>query len=263
MIVTYAKVRESSPPAVPLKDQWLRFGAAVYDNLSVAGALVLMVAALAFDFVLTPNIAIRVGNETLALPVMRIFYIHVPAAWVAFLAFGLVMLGSIAYLATRERRWDIYAHACAEVGFLFCSIVLITGPIWAKPIWGVWWSWDARLTLTLILWFIYLAYLMIRAQDLEPEKKARYSAVLGIVGAISIPVNHFSVLIWRTIHPKPVVLTERGIGTGLSDPMFLVALGLTFLALLATFAALVRQRVVLEEMRDEAERLRFRLDDGR
>ena len=119
------------------------------------------------------------------------------------------------------------------------------------------------LTLTLILWFIYLAYLMIRAQDLEPEKKARYSAVLGIVGAISIPVNHFSVMIWRTIHPKPVVLTEQGIGTGLSDPMFLVALGLTFLALLAAFAALARQRVVLEELRDEAERLRFRLDDER
>ena len=127
MIVTYAKVRESSLPATPLKAQWLRFGVAAYDNLSVAAALVLMVAALAFDFVLTPNITIQVGSETLALPVMRIFYIHVPAAWVAFLAFGLVMLASIAYLATRKRRWDIYAHACAEVGFLFCSMVEASG----------------------------------------------------------------------------------------------------------------------------------------
>ncbi len=261
--MTYAKVRESKPPGVPLKEQWIRLGAAAFDNLTIAGALVLMVAALAFDLVLTPNISIEIGSESLALPVMRIFYIHVPAAWIAFLAFGLVLLGSIAYLATRNRRWDIYALGCAEVGFLFCTIVLITGPIWAKPIWGVWWSWDARLTLTLILWFIYLAYLMIRAQDLEPEKKARYSAVLGIVGAISIPVNHFSVVLWRTIHPKPVVLTEQGIGAGLRDPLFLVALGLTFLAFLATFAALVRQRVILEEMRDEGERLRFRLDDGR
>jgi heme exporter protein C len=125
----------------------------------------------------------------------------------------------------------------------------------------VWWSWDARLTLTLIMWFIYLAYLMIRAQDLEPEKKARYAAVLGIIGALSIPINHFSVQIWRTIHPKPVVITEKGVGAGLMDPIFLVALGLTFLAYIMTFVALLRQRIALEAIRDETERLRFRLDE--
>jgi heme exporter protein C len=237
-----------------LKDQWLNFGAASFDVLTIAGALVLMVAALAFDLLIAPN-------EVNQGPVQRIFYIHVPLAWLAFLAFGLVALFSVAYLVRRTRNWDIYAHGCAEVGFLFCTLVLITGPIWAKPVWGVWWSWDARLTLTLILWFIYLAYLMIRAQDLEPEKKARYAAVLGIVGAISIPINHFSVLIWRTIHPKPVVLTEQGIGKGLGHPLFLVALGLTFLALLAICAALLRQRIVQEELRDESERLRFRLEE--
>ncbi|MFQ5914286.1 MAG: cytochrome c biogenesis protein [Nitrospinota bacterium] len=259
--MTYAKVRESKAPAVPLKEQWLQMGSAAYDVLTIGGALVLMVVALAFDFVITPNIAIEVGSERVALPVMRIFYIHVPSAWIAFLAFGLVALYSILYLMTRKRRWDIYAHGCAEVGVLFCTIVLITGPIWAKPIWGAWWTWDARLTLTLILWFIYLAYLMIRAQDLEPEKKARYSAVLGIVGALSIPINHFSVQLWRTLHPKPVVITEKGMGAGLDDPMFAVALGLTFLALLVAFGALLRQRIVLEELRDEGERLRSRLDE--
>ncbi len=251
--MAYAKVRESKAPDVPLKEQWLSFGSVVFDFLTIGGALVLMVVALAFDFLIAPN-------EVNQGPVQRIFYIHVPSAWTAFMAFLLVALSSIAYLVSRDRRWDIYAHACAEVGILFCTIVLITGPIWAKPIWGVWWTWDARLTLTLILWFIYLAYLMIRAQDIEAEKKARYSAVLAIVGAVSIPINHFSVVWWRTIHPKPVVITGKGIGAGLEHSMFLVALGVTFLALLTMFTALLRQRVALEEMRDESERLRLRLE---
>ncbi|MFQ5692493.1 MAG: cytochrome c biogenesis protein [Nitrospinota bacterium] len=259
--MAYAKVRESKAPDVPLQEQWLTLGSKAYDVLTIGGALVLMVVALAFDLIFTPNISINIGGESVALAVMRIFYIHVPSAWIAFLAFFLVMAFSVAYLVTRKRKWDIYAHASAEVGVLFCTIVLITGPIWAKPIWGVWWSWDARLTLTLILWFIYLAYLMIRAQDLEPEKKARYSAVLGIVGALSIPINHFSVLIWRSMHPKPVVITEKGIGAGLEDPMFLIAVGVTFLALLVTFAAIVRQRVAMEEIRDETERLRLALEE--
>lgn len=261
MNVAYAKVRESKTPAVPLKGQWLDLGSRAFDVLSILGALVLMAVALAFDLILTPNIVITIGQERVGLLAMRIFYIHVPSAWIAYLAFFLVMLCSIAYLATRDRKWDIYAHGCAEVGILFCTAVLITGPIWAKPIWGVWWTWDARLTLTLILWFIYAAYLTIRAQDLEIEKKARYSAVVGIVGALSIPINHFSVKLWRTLHPQPVVVTDRGIGSGLEDPMFLVALGLTVLAFLATFAALLRQRIALEELRDETERLRLRLEE--
>jgi heme exporter protein C len=174
----------------------MQVGSKAYDFLLIGGALVVMIVALAFDLLIAPN-------EAQQGVVQRIFYIHVPAAWIAFLAFFLVAIWSVVYLITRGRKWDIYAHGSAEVGVVFCTIVLITGPIWAKPVWGVWWSWDARLTLTLIMWFIYLAYLMIRAQDLEPEKKARYAAVLGIIGALSIPINHFSVQIWRTIHPKP------------------------------------------------------------
>lgn len=256
MIVSFSKVRESKSPEIPLKDQWLSFGSASFDALSIAGSLVLGIVALAFDLLIAPN-------EVQQGPVQRIFYIHVPSAWLAFLAFGLVALFSVIYLVTRGRKWDVYACGCAEVGFLFCTLVLITGPMWAKPIWGVWWSWDARLTLTLILWFIYLAYLMIRAQDFEPEKKARYSAVLGIVGALSIPINHFSVELWRTIHPKPVVITPEGLGQGLSHPMFLIALGLTFLAFLVTFAALLRQRITLEAVRDRSQQLLHQLEDRR
>lgn len=254
--MSFAKARESKNLKIPLKEQWRSFGSMSFDTLSIIGSLVLLIIALAFDLLIAPN-------EVSQGPVQRIFYIHVPSAWIAFLAFALVALCSVIYLVTRVRKWDVYSHGCAEIGFLFCTIVLITGPIWAKPVWGVWWSWDARLTLTLILWFIYLAYLMIRAQDLEPEKKARYSAVLGIVGALSIPINHFSVQLWRTIHPKPVVFTEAGIGKGLSHPMFLVALSLTFLAFLVTFAILLRQRITLEGIRDDCQQLLHLLKDRR
>ncbi|MFQ5693666.1 MAG: cytochrome c biogenesis protein, partial [Nitrospinota bacterium] len=222
--MAYARIREFKAPGVPLKEQWLDLASRAYDQVTIIGALVLMVAALTLDLMVAPN-------EVSQGVVQRIFYVHVPSAWIAFLAFFLVLVCSVRYLMTRARRWDIYAHACAEVGIVFCTLVLITGPIWAKPIWGVWWTWDARLTLTLILWFVYLAYLMIRAQDLEPDKKARYAAVLGIVGALSIPINHFSVLLWRTLHPKPVVIAEEGFGKGLAHPMFLIALGVTLLAL--------------------------------
>ena len=104
--------------------------------------------------------------------VQRIMYIHIPSAWISFFAFFVVFACSILYLWKKDREWDIYAHASAEIGVLFCSLVLITGPIWAKPIWGAWWVWDARLTSTLVLWLIYVAYLMLRAQTEEEIGRA-------------------------------------------------------------------------------------------
>ena len=113
----------------------------------------------------------------------KIFYIHAPSAWVAFLAFGIVGVTSIVYLFLKDPRADLFAAASAEVGMVFTTEVLVTGPIWGKTIWGTWWTWDARLTLTLFLWFIYLAYLVLRTAVEEPGRRARYSAVLGILGA--------------------------------------------------------------------------------
>ncbi len=139
-------------------------------------------------------------------PAQKIFYVHAPSAWVAFLAFFLVGLTSALYLWLREERLDRVAEASAEVGLVFTTVVLITGPLWGKPIWGTYWTWDARLTLTLFLWFIYLAYLVLRGAIDDHDMRARYSAVLGILGALLVPFIHLSVYLFRTLHPRPIVL---------------------------------------------------------
>lgn len=135
----------------------------------------------------------------------KIYYIHVPSAWVAFLAFFLVAVTSALYLALREERLDRIAESSAEVGVVFTTVVLITGPLWAKPIWGTYWTWDARLTSTLFLWFIYVAYLVLRGAIDDREMRGRYSAVLGILGALLIPFIHLSVYLFRTLHPMPII----------------------------------------------------------
>jgi len=143
-------------------------------------------------------------------PAQKIFYVHVPSAWVAFLAFGIVGGVSLAYLLRKDPRLDLLAESAAEVGMVFTSVVLVTGPIWGKPIWGTWWTWDARLTLTLFLWFVVLAYLVLRGAVNEPERRARYAAVLGILGALLVPFIYASVYLFRTIHPMPVILRAGG-----------------------------------------------------
>lgn len=182
--------------------------------------------------------------------VQKIFYFHVPSAWIAFLAFFIVFVCSILYLWKRESRWDMMAHSSAEIGTLFTSLVLITGPIWGKPVWGVWWTWDSRLTTTLILWFIYVAYLMIRKYGGEESKKARFAAVLGIIGFFDIPIIYMSVLWWRTIHPLPVVLSPGGFGKGLS-PEMLSTLLISFAAFTFLFFYLLRLRIGTERMEDD------------
>ncbi len=169
--------------------------------------------------------------------VQRIFYVHVPLAMMTFLAFGVTAVASAAYLWSRNPKYDHCAHASAEVGLLFCSLVLITGPIWAKPIWGTWWTWDARLTTTLILWLIYAGYLMLRSLTMHSEQGARYAAVLGIVGALDIPIINRSVYWWRTIHPA-VLVTREG-GTGLTDPRMQLTLLCSVLAFFFLFAWLL------------------------
>ena len=190
--------------------------------------------------------------------VQRIFYFHVPSAWVAFFAFLLVFVFSLTYLVRREKRWDNAAAACAEIGVLFCTLVLITGPIWAKPAWGVWWTWDARLTLTLVLWLIYVAYMMLRYYMPDPERRATFSAVLGVVGFIDVPLVYFSIRWWRTQHPQPVM--RGGENSGLEPPMLA-----TLLVCLATFTllflALLRLRLKLQRLRDEADELQDRLEE--
>jgi heme exporter protein C len=184
----------------------------------------------------------------------RIFYLHVPLAWVAYLAFFVVFAASVAYLRTRRERWDVLALASAEVGLLFTTLVLVTGSLWARPIWGTWWSWDARLTTTLVLWLLYAGYRMVRAYAGDAARGARYAAVLGIVGFLDVPLVHQSVVWWRTLHPGPTVVQAGG-RIGMPAPMFQVLL-LSLLAFTLLYLYLLRERVGLEGARRRLLRLR-------
>src|SRR3970040_554751 len=139
-------------------------------------------------------------------PAQKIFYVHVPAAWCAMLAMGLVGGAGILYLLLKDPRFDRFGEASAEVGTAFSMVMLTTGPIWAKPIWGTWWTWDARLTLTLFVFFLFIGYLGLRAAVHDPAERARCSAVVGILGMLLVPFIHLSVYLFRTLHPQPIVL---------------------------------------------------------
>lgn len=135
--------------------------------------------------------------------VQRIMYVHVPAAWSGFLAFFVVFVSSIAYLARRDERFDHLAHAAAEVGVVFMALAIALGSIWGKPTWGVWWTWDPRLTSSAVLLAIYLGYLALRGVTDDPERRARWSAAVGIIGFLDVPIVYLSVLWWRTLHQPP------------------------------------------------------------
>lgn len=194
------------------------------NSLAIA-TLATMAAAIFMVFVYVPTDA-QQGI------VQRIFYFHVPCAWVAFAAFALVAISSAFYLWLGQQIWDDLAYAAAETGMLFCTLVLITGSIWAKPIWGAWWTWDSRLTTTLVLWLLYGGYLMLRVMADDLPQAARLTAVVGIVAAADIPVIIVSVRLWRTIHPA-VIVTRQG-GHGLEDPRMIA----TLLVSMAAFTVL-------------------------
>lgn len=167
--------------------------------------------------------------------VQRIFYVHVPAAWIAYLAFAVVLVGSIAYLRTGSDRWDTLAHASAEVGVLFTAINLATGMLWGRPIWGTYWTWDARLTSMFVLFLIYVGYLVFRAMATDPARGARIAAVIGIVGFFDVPIVHFSVVWWRTLHPARTVVPDTDLpGEMLVTMLFMVGVFTLLYALLLT-----------------------------
>ena len=177
----------------------------------------------------------------------KIFYIHLPAALAAFLAFALVAVAGLLYLWLRDERLDRFAESSAEVGVVFTTVVLVTGPLWGKPVWGTWWTWDARLTSTLFLWFIYVGYLVLRGAIDSPTLRARYSAILGALGALLIPFIHLSVYMFRTLHPRPIILKpDRPSLPG--EMLTTVMLALAAFTLL--YVALVRARYRLARARD-------------
>jgi heme exporter protein C len=190
--------------------------------------------------------------------VQKIFYFHVSSALTMFFAFFVVCVASIMYLWKNSDWWDAVALSAAEIGVGFCTLVLITGPIWARPIWGTWWSWDPTLTLTLVLWLIYVAYLMLRIEAYDP-KRARFAAILGIVGFVDVPLIRWSVEKWRTLHPKPVLIQEGGT-TGLTPAMLLTFL-VCLVAFLFLFFYLLRERVSIAQNRHALTVLRHKIDE--
>ena len=187
--------------------------------------------------------------EALQGPAQKILYVHAPAAWVAFMAFGLVAIASILYLWLREDRLDRIAESSAEVGVVFTTVVLTTGPLWGTPIWGAYWTWDARLTLTLFLWFVYVGYIVLRGALEDHAVRARYSAVLGILGALLIPFIHLSVYLFRTLHPQPILMKPSA--PSLPGEM-LTTLLMSFASFTLLYVALLRARYRYAVTRDGA-----------
>src|ERR1700682_3584933 len=179
--------------------------------------------------------------------VQRIFYYHVPSAWTAFLLFFVNLVASVVYLVWRNPKADALAVVAAEVGVVFCTVVLVTGPIWARPVWGIWWTWDVRLTTTLVLWLIYVSYLVLRRFS-DSSQTPKLAAVLAIFGALDVPLVYFSIWFFRTQHPQPVIG-----GGGSIDPRMLHVLLINWLAF-SCFAVLVCWwRYRLERLQREVE----------
>jgi heme exporter protein C len=173
---------------------------------------------------------------------VRLMYVHVPAAWIAYLSFAVTFGASVAWLWRRRPAADRLAEAAAEVGVFFTGLAIVLGSIWGKPVWGVWWTWDPRLVTTAVMFFVYLGYLALRRATLDPRARARRSAVFGVVAFVQVPIVHMSVLWWRTLHQPPTVLRP---GDPTIDHAMLAALLLNLAAFTLVFVALLQIRVRL------------------
>ncbi len=212
------------------------------SNILLGLSFLLMVAALYLVFIYVPT------EKGMGI-VQRLFYLMVPLAWLALLSFVVIFISSILYLRKREDRWDIVGHSAAEVGIVFTTLTLITGAIWAKPIWGVWWTWEPRLTATLVLWLIYLAYLMVRSLTVDKSRGARFAAVVGILGFIDIPIIGMATTLWRGLHPGPLIF-EGGLA-----PSMLLTLLVSITAFTVFYFSLLGRRIALREAEAEIEKL--------
>ncbi len=219
----------------------------VSKGLALLGAA-LMVVNVYLIFMVAPTDAV-LGD------VQRVFYFHVPLAIMSFVAFAVVFVASIVYLTRRNAAWDRLAHAAGEVGLVFVSLALVTGIVWARPVWGVWWTWEPRLTTTLILWLIYAGYLIIRNYAPNRERGSVYAAVVGIIGFVDVPIVYYSVQWWRSIHPSAVIgpLAEPGS----LEPVMQTILLFSFAVFFVLFLYLVVERAAVRRAEDEIRMLRL------
>lgn len=217
-----------------------------FRRLDIA-TLVLLTAGFSFAMLAPPD---RLQGD-----LQRLMYVHAPSAWLAYLAFGVTLVASVAWLRTQRDRWDDLAVASVEVGVFFTALTLATGSLWGKPVWGVWWTWDPRLVTTALLLLVYLGYLGLRRGLDDPQVRARRAAVLGVVAFVQVPIIHLSVVWWRTLHQPATVLRP---GDPTIDHTMLAALVTNVLAFTLAYAALVRRRrdVAAAERAVETARLR-------
>src|ERR1041385_3984389 len=205
-----------------------------------------IVTALLLSLALYQALVVAPTERTMG-DVQRIFYYHVPSAWTAFLLFLINFFASVIYLIRRNNKADILALTSAEVGVVFCTVVLVTGPIWARPVWGIWWTWDMRLTLTLVLWLIYVSYLVLRGFSTSSQTPV-LAAVLAVFGAIDVPLVYFSIWFFRTQHPSPVIG-----GGGSLDPRMACVLLINWAAFLCLAWLVCWTRYQLEAAKREVE----------
>jgi len=210
---------------------------------AIWGALVvlLVIAAAYASFFVAPT-------ENTMGEIQRIFYLHAASGWAGMTAFFVCFVANIFYVLGRKQKWDWIAVSAAEVGLAFTTVLLITGPIWAHPVWGIWWTWDARLTSTFILWMLYIAYLLLRGMVEEPDRRALLSAIFGVFAFIDVPLVFGAIRWWRTQHPQPVIM--GGPGSGL-EPTMRKVFFFSVLAMHALMVLLLSERYRLEKTREE------------
>jgi len=201
-------------------------------------AAIAMVAAMYAAFVYAPYVEDP--------PAQRIFYFHVSSAWVSFLAFFVTFVAGVTVLLKRSLWWDSVAVASTEIGTVFCTIALISGSIWAKAAWGVWWAWDVRLATTFALWLIYAAYIVLRMSTPSGERAARFGAVYAVIGFLTVPLVFMSIRLWKTQHPAPVLAGGEKAGL---EPEMRVALVFCIVAFTLLYFAFLRSRFRIEQAR--------------
>jgi heme exporter protein C len=209
-----------------------------WDRVLAVASTAGFVTALAMVFGYAPREA-TMGE------VQRIFYFHVASAWVGFFGFFVTFVAGVLFLARSERRWDIVGLSSAEVGLAFITMTVVTGSLWAKPVWGTYWTWEPRLTISAVQWLLYVAYVMLRSSTVSEERIARFAAVYGILAFTTVPLSWFAIRWWRTIHPQIV----SGAGMALT-PRMVTTLFVSLGAFTLVYVTLLRQRILLERARD-------------
>ncbi len=213
-------------------------------------AILLVIASAYASFFIAPQ------ERTMGV-IQRIFYFHVASAWAGFSAFFLCFLGNLLYVWKRDQKYDWLGVSGAEVGLAFTTVVLITGPIWAHPVWGIWWTWDARLTSTFVLWLLYVSYLLLRTLVEEPDRRALLSSLFGIFAFLDVPLVFGAIRWWRTQHPQPVIMGGQGSGL---DPTMKAVFFFSAFAMHVLMIFLVAERYALEKMQTETDFLARELE---